>query len=104
MNDDDDLTLKLLEKERTLDQILHAARKKDDAIARSKIMNGESNDYVVRKVRVNQSLDCQEILHLQDKKNAINVGMKNTSFIRMPCCFKNMQFLQKEREQCKYVF
>ena len=52
---DNDLRLKLLQKERTLDQILDIARKKEDAVARSKVMDDESGDSEVRKVRMNQS-------------------------------------------------
>ena len=52
---DNDLRIKLLQKERALDQILDIARKKEDAVARSKVMDGESGDSEVRKVRMNQS-------------------------------------------------
>ena len=52
---DNDLRLKLRQKERTLDQILDIARKKEDAVARSKVMDDESGDSEVRKVRMNQS-------------------------------------------------
>ena len=52
---DNDLRLKLLQKERTLDQILDIAKKKEDAVARSKVMDDESGGSEVRKVRMNQS-------------------------------------------------
>ena len=52
---DEDLRLKFLQKEKTLDQILEIARKKEDAVARSKVVDGESGDSEVRKVRMNQS-------------------------------------------------
>ena len=39
---DEDLRLKFLQKEITLDQILEIARKKEDAVARSKVTDGES--------------------------------------------------------------
>ena len=53
---DEDLRLKFLQKERTLDQILDIARKKEDAVTtRSKVMDGESGDSEVKKVRMNQS-------------------------------------------------
>ena len=52
---DKDLKLKFLQKERTLDQILGIAREKEDAVARSKVTDGESGDSQVRKVRMNQS-------------------------------------------------
>ena len=50
---DEDLRLNFLQKERTLDQILEIARKKEDAVARSKVMDGESGDSEIRKVRMN---------------------------------------------------
>ena len=43
------LRLKFLQKDRTLDQILNIARKKEDAVARSKVMDGDSRP-VVNKV------------------------------------------------------
>ena len=46
---DDTLRLKFLQKDRTLDQILDIARKKEDAVARSKVMDGDSRS-VVNKV------------------------------------------------------
>lgn len=43
---DGTLRLKFLQKDRTLDQILDIARKKEDAVARSKVMDGESRSVV----------------------------------------------------------
>ena len=46
---DDTLRIKFLQKDRTLDQILDIARKKEDTVARSKVMDGDSRP-VVNKV------------------------------------------------------
>ena len=75
---DNDLRLKLLHKERTLDQILDIARKKEDAVARSKVMDDESGDSEVRKVRMNQSSRLSRKPVPTGHQNAINVDMKNT--------------------------
>ena len=45
----EDLRLKFLQKERTLGQILDIAKKKEDAVAQSKVMDGESGNSEVRK-------------------------------------------------------
>ena len=55
---DDTLRLKFLQKDSTLDQILDIARKKEDAVARSKVMDGDSRP-VVNKVADKQNYPSQ---------------------------------------------
>ena len=47
---DEDLRLKFLQKERTLDQILDISRKKEDAVARSKAIDNKQRSPAVRKI------------------------------------------------------
>ena len=56
---DDTLRLKFLQKDRTLDQILDIARKKEDAVARSKVIDRDSRQ-VVNKVGAKRNQPLQQ--------------------------------------------
>ena len=90
------LRLKFLQKDRTLDQILNIARKKEDAVARSKVMDGDSRP-VVNKVADKRNYLSQRT----GPPDQFNRTREALPRVGMPSCYQNLQLLRKERTLCQ---